>query len=273
MNLRYVALRLIRHFLPDKWVVFLKNRNILFQPGLETLDPTKAVDRYLQILTSHGISINNKKVMVFGYGGNLAIGCEFLQAGTDKVILVEQKGFSATSDLVKIRQDYPGFFVNKSGKPIPDPEKLLIFHDDLKAISNQPAFEKADLILSNSVFEHVQEPQTIARQLAEMTNPDGCQVHFIDIRDHYFKYPFEMLCYDESTWSSWLNPTNNLNRLRLRDFRDIFCKIFHHVEVITDESNRQEFIKVRNRIRSKFLSGNDEEDSATLIHIFCSSPR
>lgn len=273
MNFPYLVLRLIRHFLPDKWVVFLKNRNIFFQPGLETQDPSKAVERYLQILNKHRININNKKVMVFGYGGNLAIGCEIIQAGAEKVFLIEQKGFPLIFDFENLAQKYPDSIEKKSGTPILNSEKLVIFHKDLEAIYHQASFEKVDLILSNSVFEHVEEPQTVARQLAKMTKHSGFQLHFIDLRDHYFKYPFEMLCYDEPTWKKWLNPTSNLNRLRLRDYRKIFGTYFHNVEFITDESDLQKFRRIQDRIRSEFLSGNDEEDCATLIHIFCSNPR
>lgn len=273
MNLRYLILRLIRHFLPDQWMIFLKNHNLFIQPGLETIDPARAVNQYMQVLKHHGMDIGNKKVLVFGYGGNLAIGCELVQSGASKVFLVEQKGFSQILDLGKTSREYPACFIIESGKVVPNRKLLTTFHDDLDLIQSQPGFEKPNLILSNSVFEHVQNPQKIAQELAELSTPNGSQLHFIDLRDHYFKYPFEMLHYKEPTWKNWLNPTSNLNRLRVRDYRNIFTEYFHQVEIIADDSDLQGFIQAKNHIRAEFLSGNDKEDSTTLIHVLCSRPQ
>ncbi len=272
MNLRYILLRLIRHFLPDSWIVFLKNRNILVQPGLETHSPIKAVDHYRQVLTRHGLALANKKVMVFGYGGNLSIGCELLNAGASRVFLVEQKGFKDDFDINKIFQNYPACFIDQSGKIIPNPGKMRLFHDDLENISLRTDYEKVDLVLSNSVFEHVREPLPIATQLAKMTKAQGSQLHFIDLRDHYFKYPFEMLCYREPIWNDWLNPTSHLNRLRIHNYREIFQQAFRHVEIVMDASDMDNYLASFNRIRPEFISGNQEEESATLIHVYCQNP-
>ena len=272
MNLPYVTLRLIRHFLPDSWVVFLKNRNILVQPGLETHSPFKAVEHHRQVLTRHGLELANKKVMVFGYGGNLSIGCELLNAGAGMVFLVEQKGFKDDFDIRKISQNYPGCFIDQSGKTIPNPGKMRLFHDDLENIMQRSDYEKVDLVLSNSVFEHVREPLPVAVQLAKMTKAQGSQLHFIDLRDHYFKYPFEMLCYRDQTWNRWLNPTSHLNRLRIHNYREIFQQAFRHVEIVMDASDKDNYLASLNRIKPEFISGNPEEDSATLIHVVCLNP-
>jgi hypothetical protein len=272
MNLRYILLRLIRHFLPDSWVVFLKNRNLLVQPGLETHSPAKAVEYYRQVLTQHSLELANKKVMVFGYGGNISIGCELINTGVNIVFLVEQKGFKADFDINKISQNYPTCFIHQSGKIIPDPGKMRLFHDDLENILRQSDYEKVDLVLSNSVFEHVREPLPVASQLAKMTKAQGSQLHFIDLRDHYFKYPFEMLCYRDQTWNRWLNPTSHLNRLRTHNYREIFQRAFRHVEIVIDASDMDNYLKSLKRIKPEFLKRNLEEDSATLIHVVCQNP-
>lgn len=272
MSFSYFTLRLIRHFLPDSLVVFLKNRNLLVQAGMETHSPAQAVERYREVLTRHGLTLTNKKVMVFGYGGNLSIGCELISAGAEKVILIEQKGFKADFKMIKISQSFPNCFITQAGKTIPNPEKIRLFHDDLEKISQQSDYEKVDLVLSNSVFEHVRTPAPIASQLAGMTKAQGSQLHFIDLRDHYFKYPFEMLCYSEQIWNNWLNPTSHLNRLRIHDYRDIFQRAFKHVEIIIDDSDMKNYLSSRERIRPEFLSGNQAEDSATLIHFVCQNP-
>jgi hypothetical protein len=35
---------------------------------------------------------------------------------------------------------------------------------------------------------------------AALTRPDGLHLHFVDLRDHFLKYPFEVLCYSEGVW-------------------------------------------------------------------------
>jgi hypothetical protein len=272
MNIKYLILRFIRHFLPDKWVVFLKNRNLIIQPGLETFSPKKAVEQYSVELEHQGIFLRNKNILVFGYGGNLAVGCEFIRAGAGRVFLCEQKGFSMDFNNEILSSQYPDCFQNISGKVIADPQRIMIYHLDLKVIMTQPTFEKVDLVVSNSVFEHLKEPGMIASQLAQMTKPKGSQLHFIDLRDHYFKYPFKMLCYSEQTWSNWLNPTSHLNRLRSSDYRNIFSAAFQEVKIVVDARDLNNFLLARPGIKKEFLSGNDDEDSTTLIHILASNP-
>jgi len=273
MNFQYLSLRFIRHLLPEQWAVYFKYHRLFIRPGLETVDPAKAVEQYRQALSQFGIDLTNKKVMVFGYGGNITIGCELIVAGAEKVFLVEQKGFTSNLNLSQISLGYPSCFSHQSGKAIPNPQKIVVFHDSLNSISSQSAFEKVDLVLSSSVFEHLREPLEIASQLAEMTGPRGGQLHFIDLRDHYFKYPFEMLCYSDRAWNDWLNPGSHLNRLRIRDYRNIFIQFFNQVEIIADERDMEKFNLTRNRIRPEFLSGNELEDCTTRMHVFCSNPR
>jgi hypothetical protein len=96
-------------------------------------------------------------------------------------------------------------------------------------------------------------------------------LHYVDLRDHLFKYPFEMLCYRESTWTRWLNASNNLNRLRLPDFaqlfEDRFEDRFEDVGIETGTHLREEFRRTRDRIRSEFLTGNEDIDAAAGIRV------
>jgi hypothetical protein len=49
------------------------------------------------------------------------------------------------------------------------------------------------------------------------------------MRDHFFKYPFEMRCYSEKSWRRFLNPGSNLNRLRVWDYVRLFSSRFSRV--------------------------------------------
>jgi hypothetical protein len=76
-----------------------------------------------------------------------------------------------------------------------------------------------------------------------------------------------MLRFSEKTWRTWLNPSTNHNRYRLWEYRSAFESCFKHVELEILAGEVSEFLKVRTQIRPEFVSGNIDEDSATLIRI------
>lgn len=90
--------------------------------------------------------------------------------------------------------------------------------------------------------------------------------HLMDLRDHFFKHSFEMLCHSERVWRGVLNPGGNLNRLRMRDYQRIFSANFPLVIVEPLASDVDAFRKVRRRIRPEFLTGDDRHDAVT--HVF-----
>jgi hypothetical protein len=112
----------------------------------------------------------------------------------------------------------------------------------------------------------------ITRALAGLTKPEGIHIHYVDLRDHFFKYPFEMLRFSEGTWRRWLNPSSNHNRYRLWDYRRAFQACFGQVEIQILTREEEAFRKLLPRIRPEFLSGNLEEDAVGLIQVVASRP-
>jgi len=76
LNLPYLIPRVIRHFLPDNLVRALLLRSIIIRPGLETSNPEAAVQRYAKVLP---VSLNGKRVLIFGYGGRFDLGFGILK--------------------------------------------------------------------------------------------------------------------------------------------------------------------------------------------------
>jgi hypothetical protein len=122
------------------------------------------------------------------------------------------------------------------------------------------------------VYEHLDDVEGITGALARLTKPDGIQIHFVDLRDHFFKYPFEMLRFSESTWRNWLNPSSNHNRYRLWDYQRVFESCFGEVEIEVLDREEEAFRKLMPHIRSEFVSGNPNEDAVTLIRVTASKP-
>ena len=283
MNLKYIILRLVRHFLPETVTRFLLRRGWIIQPGLETREPAAAVTRYRELLAARGDSLSGKRVLVFGYGGNFAVGAELLRAGATRVVLLDRFAPPDNRRNRQLLSAYPGVFRLEGDRVVPAVESIALIHDDVKSVveemrnpvsqRNRVSVEPFDLIVSSSVFEHLDDVPGLTATLAALTAPRGLHIHFVDLRDHYFKLPFEMLTFSERTWRRWLNPTSNLNRHRLRDYRRTFEANFSDVELTILERDPDAFSRVRPRIRPEFITGDDEHDSVTLIRIIAGLPR
>jgi hypothetical protein len=271
LNLPYLIPRIARHFLPEKIVRYLLLRSLVIEAGLETRDPQAAVQRYADVLAERGDSLRGKRVMVFGYGGRFDIGVGLLESGADSVVLCEKY---ARPDDAHNRQLLPRYeaHLTLNGELVrPRHARLTLLEADIRDV--KPAdLQLVDLVISNSVYEHLDDVEGIMRALAALTKPDGTHIHFVDLRDHFFKYPFEMLSYSKAVWHGWLNPSSNHNRYRVWEYRRAFADSFARVDLTVLQRDEAAFQKARPRIRPEFLSGNVADDAVTLIRVVASQP-
>ncbi len=273
MNLPYLVPRLIRHFMPEGLTRFLLLRSIVIRPGLETMSPRDAVNRYLEVLKSRGDSLNGKRVLVFGYGGRFDLGIGLLDAGAGHVILCDKYAPPDDSHNAALLPKFDSALFLDNGRPRPRPGQMTLLQADIRDVRPSPEFPPVDLVLSSSVYEHLDDVGGITRSLVALTKPDGLHIHYVDLRDHFFNYPFEMLMYSERAWRGWLNPTSNHNRYRLWDYRRVLEKYFEKIEIQILERDEAAFEKARPRIRPEFVSGNLQNDSVTLLLVIASRPR
>jgi len=270
-DIRYIIPRVIRHFLPENIVRFLMSRSWIIRPGLETRLPFEAADRYQNILLANNLGVENQRVLIFGYGGNFSVGCRLLELGASHVILAERTGFQQSTNRALLTR-YGRFLEEKNGQVLPRPEFFTLIHGDIRLIAARGQIAPVDIVLSSSVFEHLDDVPGITRALGLLTRGRGVQLHFIDLRDHFFKYPFEMLCYTEETWKNWLNPNSNHNRYRLWDYSRTFDQFFESVDVFVLAREQEAFEKARPRIKAEFLSGDPMQDAATFIQVIVKYP-
>ncbi len=273
MNLEYLIPRVVRHFMPERITRFLLLRSLVIRPGLETSDPMSAARRYVQTLTDRGRSLSGSRILVFGYGGRFDIAIQLLEAGAGHVLLYDR--FAPPDDKHNrvLAAQYPAFMRADGSQAAPNPEKITIVRADIGRAEASPELTPVDYVVSTSVYEHLADVPANTRALAALTRPEGLHIHFIDLRDHFFKYPFEMLHYSDSTWESWLNPTSHHNRYRLWDYRSAFEACFGKVEVEILARDDAGFAKVQERIRPEFKRGDSEENSVTLIRVIAERPR
>jgi len=259
--------------MPENWVRFILRRSWIIRPGLETSSPRDAVNRYRTVLEKKGRSLQGKRVLVFGYGGRFAVGTALLRQGAAHVILCDKYAPPDEPRNRALLPQYDEYLVPDDDHVLPRPEWITLVEDDIRETAKSGALSPADVVVSSSVYEHLDDVDGITRALAALTKPDGVQLHFVDLRDHFFKYPFEMLCYSEHTWKTWLNPSSNHNRFRMWDYQRVFENYFGQVEIKVLERDETAFQKTLPRIRPEFVSGNSQDDCVTLIQVIASHPR
>ena len=244
-------------------------RNIIIRSGIETDDPFSAVQRYTAALSERGLTFHDKRVLVFGYGGRFDIGFAILREGARHVVLCDKY---APPDEVHNRRMFAAedeYFLIADNRIRPRKEWMSLLEEDIREAQIEPV----DIVISSSVYEHVDDVEGITRALSALTKGDGIHLHYVDLRDHFFKYPFEMLRYSERTWRRWLNPSSNHNRYRMWNYRSEFETFFEQVEIEILSSEEEAFRKLRSHIRPEFISGDMEEDTAGTIRVVASGPK
>ena len=257
--------------MPDALARFLLRRNLIIHPGLETSDPQAAASRYGEALASSGYSLSGKRVLVFGYGGNYTLGCMLLRQGAGQVVLCDRYAPPDHPRNLQLLPEFTDYLLQEGEQVFPRVEAITLLQADIRQVSPDE-LPAVDYVFTTSVFEHLDDAEGITRALAALTQADGLHLHYIDLRDHYFKYPFEMLTFTERTWLRWLNPTSNLNRLRLSDYQRIFNRYFGQVEIQILASDPAGYQKIQARIRPEFKTGESGIDSTTLIQVLASKP-
>ena len=272
MNLPYLVPRLVRRFLPEKLVRALLLRSWIIRPGLETSNPAEAVYRYVDVLSKRGLSFKNKRVLVFGYGGRFDTGFGLLNEGASHVILCDKYAPPDEMHNRRLFSTEEKYFIAEKNKLHPRPEWITLLQADIRDVHVRGLVEPVDIVVSNSVYEHLDDVEGVTNALAALTKPDGIQIHFVDLRDHFFKYPFEMLRFSREIWLNWLNPSTHHNRYRLWNYRSVFEACFEHVDIEILTREVEAFQKIRPHIRPEFISGKIEDDAAATIRVFASKP-
>jgi SAM-dependent methyltransferase len=272
LNLSYLLPRLTRHFLPEKLVRSLLLHGWIIRPGIETSNPSAAVKRYADMLSSRGSAFWGKRVLVMGLGGRFDVGFSLLKEGASHVILCDKYASPDEPHNLRLFGGEEKYFVVEKSGLRPRKEWMTLLQTDIRDIQAKGEIEAVDIVLSSSVYEHLDDVEGITYALADLTKPDGLQIHYVDLRDHFFKYPFEMLRFSESTWRTWLNPSSNHNRYRLWNYRNAFEAYFREVEIEILTRDEESFRRLRPYIQPEFISGNMEEDAAATIRVMVFKP-
>lgn len=267
MKLSYIIPRLARHFLPEKVTRALLLRGVIIRPGLETRAPQEAAERYQRDLKAAGMEISGKTILVFGYGGRFALACHLLKMGASHVTLCEYSAHPDEKANAELLPEFGKYLTHSLGKTYPREEWITLLQGDIRELAKDRTLKQVEIVCSTSVFEHLVDPAGVLDALIHLTTDGGIHLHYIDLRDHFFKFPFEMLTFSQQTWETWLNPTSNLNRWRLPAYERLFRDRFNRVEIDITERNLQAWKTAADRILTDFKTGDPQVDSVTQIRV------
>lgn len=269
-RIHYLTQRVGRNLLPEG--LARAARTLLgVVPGPEMAWPDEIADLYVRTAEEAECPVPGRRVLVFGSGTSFAVACRLLRAGAAQVVLYDK--YARPDDRVNgpLADEFPDLVGRRNGRVVPTSERLTLIGPPED--EDEAALPEVDLIVSSSVLEHVEDVPGCARRLAAATAPGGVNLHFVDLRDHFFATPFEMLRYSERTWSRWLDPRSHLNRYRIPDYEQAFRGAFEEVSVEVTERDPAAFQAARHSIRPHFLTGEEALDSATIILLRAARPR
>lgn len=261
--------RVLRNLLPAG-VAGLARRLCGGIPGGESAAPEHFATHYAETLAREGRSFGGARVLVFGHGPSYGFACALLAAGAEHVHLWDP--YAKPDDAANRRwlRRYPQYLEARGRRVVPRADWMTLVA--AKERPEDTVFPRVDLVLSTSVFEHLEDPDLWAAKLARAVDPGGLNLHMIDLRDHFFHRPFEMLCYSEATWRRWLNPRQHLNRWRHDDYQRMFRRHFGEVSIEILESDEEALAAYRSRIRPEFQSGDPTIDSVLEIEVVATEP-
>lgn len=207
-NVEYVALRLVRRFLLPRSLHRLGRLLPYYKANVAETDPESVLRLYRSWLQRIGHSLQGKRVVELGSGSTNAAGYALASDGAAQVWCVEP--YAALDP--ELDKALLARLVIAKGQAGAEIAAKVTRCASLEEVG--PG--KADLILSHSVLEHVQEFAVLCETMRSVLARDGNMLHVVDYRDHFFKYPLHFLQFSTRTWQRFLDP-GDLPRWRLGD--------------------------------------------------------
>lgn len=257
-SLEYVPLRLARRFLFSGPVL---DRIGAFMPYWRVnqgrLDPEPIVTGWQRLASQAGLSLQGLRVLELGCGASNGTGYEWTArfggrwTGLEPYIPFDQALDARVFEGVRWRN--PG-----------------AVRDGVRRVADAAALESAsqDLIVSNSVLEHVRDPEVLFAQCRRLLAPGGVMLHRVDYRDHFFKYPFHFLTFSKPVWNNLLDP-GDLPRHRLDDHLAALARQGFEVQVLERETDPAALAAVAPFLAPEFAQRDRDMLATTIASLLC----
>jgi SAM-dependent methyltransferase len=237
--------------------------------------------RYRALMMRAGIDIRDKVVMEIGAGPHPGTALAFLLHGARKVIIndVGKVAQVLSLDDARIIQWLAKLVTNRDTVPlhaVTEPmagceDRMTFPRNRFEAIPHTGAEaiglpdESVDMILSNSVLEHVMKPREVIANTFRLLKRGGWCINAIDLKDH--ASPLEPLGFLEKSRAVYESGGTE-NRVRALDFIQIFTGIgydIRHVEFYDEPAVVDEFGNIDGM--ALFLADPDERSPHCHDHL------
>ncbi|OGS37216.1 MAG: hypothetical protein A2293_15170 [Elusimicrobia bacterium RIFOXYB2_FULL_49_7] len=271
LNFPYLSLRLLRRFCPD-WLA----RPLLSNDRLPPSILFNACQQYLSLLTEFKIPVAGRSIVELGPGAYNLSALGLLTQGAEKIVFIEPSRHRPHPIKLKERlQHFWGLL------PEPKTPDFATLWQDIQTHHHRVEYHNAhaektglspdsvDIILSRSVMEHVRNMPLAFEDQWRILKPGGAFVHFIDLRDHFFRYPFEMLTVPTWLWEKGLTGSGNSgyqNRLRTDDYAQLAKQAgFHAVRFLALSRAPEAYRLIKKHLHPHFQGRPDEVMNITVL--------
>ncbi len=220
----------------------------VYSSNFEQLD--RSFETMLSVFERHGVSIKGRTILEVGPGNSKIIGYNLINHGAKKIVLLDKfPRFQNSERQRKFQEDELEFIARKYNIPKQDFSDSLLLSGNMRFLPCDVCdshLVDVDIIISNSVLEHVKNIETTIECMSKILVDGGYMYHNIDLRDHYnFESPFLFYKYEDDVWDKYLTKegVSYTNRLRYDDYIDLFKK--YSFEVISEDIVRQDLSSVK----------------------------
>ena len=198
----------------------------------------KIVRSYLEVFEKMGVSPVSKHVLELGpgknFGSTLIFGCLGARVAVSDLYLTSWDPEYHPAFYRRLLAALPENFPEADRAPLQQvveqggyPQDVLRTYgrkaENLSGIDSR----SYDVVISNAVLEHVEDPRSAAREMMRVTRPGGFGIHQIDFRDHRdFSKPLEYLLWSRAEFSRHFTFAHGScgNRWRQSDFINVFSE-------------------------------------------------
>ncbi len=212
-----------------------------YQTNVGVVDPASIASLFLKHLDDLRVSLEGKTILEIGCGQTMAVG--YALAASRGCNVIGYEPYVPFNPALDTRLKATLFCQSLSSAP------TVRWTSDLGSISPT----SIDIVVSNSVLEHVTDVDCLLADLDPLLVPEAIHLHQIDYRDHFFKYPYEFLTFNQRIWNRWLNP-GDLPRLRLDDHIARFHTAGWEVSIRERDEDPTAFQRVESRLHPDFAS-------------------
>jgi SAM-dependent methyltransferase len=197
-NIEYIFLRLLRRFVfSDKFLLKYGRYLPYYKVNANQINPTPVVISYQNYLKYAGITPENlNSILEIGVGATNSTGYE-----------MAAQGFAPQGQIMML-EPFTNYDRELDNKIFTERGYNAGVRNSVRRIRNLSELEadSVDLVLSNSVLEHIDDFSGLISDLCRVLRPNEAVLHLIDYRDHFFKYPYHFLQFSNAVWNRYLNP-------------------------------------------------------------------